>query len=152
MIPAGISVHDTGIDVIGQLAYDCELAGAARCQFVRFQPGRPDGPPATVARDPPDPDRPKRRVRVEGHVAARDVLELRGDTHLVLLPGDEPASGEAYFDLMVEDIDVTHAQLDERGLSPSAIAPGSIHRSFTVESPSGHTIKFNSTHVSDQPV
>jgi hypothetical protein len=80
------------------------------------------------------------------------VLELRGGTHLVLLRGDSPASGDAYFDLMVEDIDETHMQLVEKGLSPSVIAPGTIHRSFTVKSPSGHTITFNSTHVSDQPV
>lgn len=80
------------------------------------------------------------------------VLELRGGTHLVLLKSDAPASGDAYFDLMVEDIDASHAELVARDLSPSAIAPGEIHRSFTVASPSGHTIKFNSTHVSDQPV
>ena len=80
------------------------------------------------------------------------VLELRGGTHLLLLPAQEPAVGEAYFDLMVEDLEATHQQLCSKGLSPSAIAEGRIHSSFTLASPSGHTLKFNSTHVSDQPV
>jgi catechol 2,3-dioxygenase-like lactoylglutathione lyase family enzyme len=80
------------------------------------------------------------------------VLELRGGTHLVLLASDELPSGDAYFDLMVEDLDATHADLRSRGLAPSEIDVGQIHSSFSVASPSGHTIKFNSTHVSDLPV
>lgn len=80
------------------------------------------------------------------------VLELRGGTHLLLLPGSGPASGDAYFDLMVEDLDATHARLRALGLAPSEIEPGRIHRSFHVRAPSGHSITFNSNHVSDQPV
>ncbi|MDH3685021.1 MAG: VOC family protein [Myxococcales bacterium] len=80
------------------------------------------------------------------------VLELRGGTHLVLLRADEPVSGVAYFDLMVDDVDASHAELAGKGLAPSAIEMGKIHSSFTVACPSGHTIKFNSTHVSDLPV
>jgi catechol 2,3-dioxygenase-like lactoylglutathione lyase family enzyme len=80
------------------------------------------------------------------------VLELRGGTHLVLLAADEPASGEAYFDLMVDDLEAAHAELRAAGLAPSEIAAGRIHRSFSLPSPSGHTLKFNSTHVSDRPV
>jgi catechol 2,3-dioxygenase-like lactoylglutathione lyase family enzyme len=80
------------------------------------------------------------------------VLELRGGTHLVLLPAEKKASGDAYFDLMVEDVAATHEELRSKGLSPSPIEEGQIHSSFTVASPSGHTIKFNSTHVSDLPV
>lgn len=80
------------------------------------------------------------------------VLELRGGTHLVLLPADEPPSGPAYFDLMVEDLDSTHEQLHALGLAPSHIEKGRIHSSFTVTAPSGHVITFNSSHVSDQPV
>ncbi len=80
------------------------------------------------------------------------VFELRGGTHLLLLPAEEPGSGIAYFDLMVEDLAATHAELRARGLAPSEIDEGRIHSSFTVPSPSGHLIKFNSTHVSDQPV
>ncbi len=80
------------------------------------------------------------------------VLELRGGTHLVLLASEEPLSGTAPFDLMVEDLDATHGDLSERGLSPSEITRGKIHDSFTVRDPSGMDVKFNSTHVSDQPV
>ena len=80
------------------------------------------------------------------------VLELRGGTHLVLLRGEEVAPGDAPFDLMVEDLDATHRLLSDLDLSPSEIAEGKIHRSFSVRDPSGHLIKFNSSHVSDQPV
>ena len=80
------------------------------------------------------------------------VLELRGGTHMVLLPADGPEIGPSEFDLMVDDLEATRGQLVERGLEPSKIEPGNIHSWFTIESPSGHTIKFNSTHVSDQPV
>ncbi len=80
------------------------------------------------------------------------VLELRGGTHLVLIPSEELASGSADFDLMVDDLDATHENLQMLGLAPSEIQSGRIHRSFTVSAPSGHTITFNSNHVSDKPV
>jgi hypothetical protein len=80
------------------------------------------------------------------------VLELRGGTHLLLLRSEEPLSGAAPFDLMVEDLDATHRDLAARGLSPSPIERGKIHDSFTVRDPSGLDVSFNSTHVSDQPV
>lgn len=80
------------------------------------------------------------------------VLELRGGTHLLLLASDEPQSGTADFDLMVEDLDATRARLSELGLEPSAVEDGRIHRSFSVASPSGHRVVFNSSHVSSEPV
>jgi catechol 2,3-dioxygenase-like lactoylglutathione lyase family enzyme len=80
------------------------------------------------------------------------VLELRGGTHLVLLPGEEPASGPAYFDLMVDDLDATRERLVSLGFGPSEIESGRVHRSFSVLAPSGHTITFNSSHVSGRPV
>ena len=80
------------------------------------------------------------------------ILELRGGTHLVLVPSVETASGPADFDLMVDDLTATHGHLQALGLVPSEIQPGRIHRSFTVSAPSGHTITFNSSHVSDKPV
>jgi len=80
------------------------------------------------------------------------VLELRGGTHLVLLPATQPVSGPAYFDLMVDDLDATHERLRTLGLAPSGIQSGRIHRSFTVSAPSGHTFTFNSSHVSGSPV
>ena len=80
------------------------------------------------------------------------VLELRGGTHLVLLRSEGPLQGPAAFDLMVEDLEATHARLAEFGLAPSEIRSGRIHRSFTVRDPSGQDVTFNSSHVSDQPV
>ncbi len=80
------------------------------------------------------------------------ILELRAGTHLFLEALDQIEPGDAPFDLMVEDLDTTHSRLVGLGLSPSAISEGKIHRSFTIQDPSGHVVKFNSSHVSDQPV
>ena len=43
------------------------------------------------------------------------VLELRGGTHLVLTPGEQLASGPAYFDLMVDDLDAAHEECKALG-------------------------------------
>ena len=80
------------------------------------------------------------------------VLELRGGTHLLLLPAEAPVSESANFDLMVDNLEATHEELHCLGLAPSTIEKGRIHNSFTVTAPSGHSITFNSTHVSDMPV
>jgi catechol 2,3-dioxygenase-like lactoylglutathione lyase family enzyme len=80
------------------------------------------------------------------------VLELRAGTHLVLLQQPSITPGPARFDLMVEDLDATHADLTAKGLAPSEIKRGDIHHSFEVQDPSGHVITFNSSHNSDQPV
>lgn len=82
------------------------------------------------------------------------VLELRGGTHLILLPADKPAQGHAKapFDLMVDDLDATHSAWTAAGLEPSAIEDGEIHRSFTVTEPGGHVVTVNDTHASGLPV
>jgi len=82
------------------------------------------------------------------------VLELRGGTHLVLLPAEEPVppGTPAPFDLMVEDVPATHRHFSELGLAPSQIRPGDIHDSFTLRDPSGYDVTVNSSHVSDLPV
>ena len=82
------------------------------------------------------------------------VLELRGGTHLVLLPAKAPiAPGTpAPFDLMVEDIEATRKQFEEMKLAPSEMKRDRIHDSFTLTDPSGYRVTVNSTHVSDQPV
>ena len=90
------------------------------------------------------------RSIVKGETVA--VLELRAGTHLVLSRVDAVEPGQASFDLMVEDLEETHARLSKQDFAPSEIAPGKIHRSFTVRDPSGHVIKFNSSHNYDQPV
>jgi catechol 2,3-dioxygenase-like lactoylglutathione lyase family enzyme len=74
------------------------------------------------------------------------VLELRGGTHLLLLPGSTEADG-APFDLMVEDLDATHAKWKTRGLDPSPIERGRFHTFFTVRDPNGYLVTVYSSHV-----
>ena len=96
----------------------------------------------------PTPDLPATRefmlalgMRDIAHGEGFAVLELRGGTHLVLLPADEPASSDAYFDLMVEDLPATHEDLRAAGLAPSGIEECTIRSSLTIDSPSGHLHK-----------
>jgi catechol 2,3-dioxygenase-like lactoylglutathione lyase family enzyme len=78
------------------------------------------------------------------------VLELRGGTHLVILPGSPPEDGEAPFDLMVDDLDATHTEWSARGLDPSPIDRGRIHDAFTVRDPDGYVVTVNNSHVSGE--
>ena len=82
------------------------------------------------------------------------VLELRGGTHVVLRQAEQPpAPGTgAPFDLMVDDVDATHRDYAEKGLSPSPISRGRIHDSFEVAGPSGWAFTVNSSHASGQPI
>lgn len=82
------------------------------------------------------------------------VLELRGGTHVVVRRTEEPATPgtTAPFDLMVDDVDSTHADYAKKGLSPTPIQRGRIHDSFTVAGPSGWLFTINSSHASDKPV
>ena len=82
------------------------------------------------------------------------VLELRGGTHLLLEPTDDPIAlgTKAPFDLMVDDIDASHGKFGELGLSPSTIELAGSHRSFTILDPSGYEITVYSSHVSTLPV
>ena len=80
------------------------------------------------------------------------VLEMRGGTHLVLTTDPESQLIKGSFDLMVEDLDATHAHFTELGLAPGEIERGQIHDCFAVLEPGGTSITFNSSHVSDLPV
>jgi hypothetical protein len=80
------------------------------------------------------------------------VLELRGGTHLVLTADPESKLIKADFDLMVEDLDATHARFTELTLNPGDIERGQIHDSFELRDPGGTIITFNSSHVGDLPV
>lgn len=75
------------------------------------------------------------------------VLELRGGTHLVILPGAPEAGGDAPFDLMVDDLEATHADWTARGFEPSPIESGRVHSAFTVRDPDGYVVTVNSSHV-----
>jgi len=80
------------------------------------------------------------------------LLELRGGTHLVVTEDETSDLINGSFDLMVDDIDVSHAQFTKLGLSPGKIERGKIHDSFEMFEPGGTTILFNSSHVGDLPV
>jgi hypothetical protein len=82
------------------------------------------------------------------------VLELRGGTHLILLCKDPIVGGEAGFDLMVDDLEATHARLTQLGLAPSPIEPRPQldHDVFCVREPAGHLITIFSSHASGDPV
>jgi catechol 2,3-dioxygenase-like lactoylglutathione lyase family enzyme len=74
------------------------------------------------------------------------IFELRGGTHLLLFQSD-PAPGAAPFDLMVEDIDATHAAWTERGLNVSEIQRGQIHDGFDLTDPDGYVVSVRNSHV-----
>jgi hypothetical protein len=80
------------------------------------------------------------------------VLEMRGGTHLVLTSDPDSQLIKGSFDLMVEDLDATHAYFTELGLAPGEIERGQIHDCFTVREPGGANIIFNSSHVGESPV
>jgi hypothetical protein len=85
-----------------------------------------------------------REIERNEHVA---VMELRGGTHLVLVPGTPPTNADAPFDLMVEDLEATRAEWERSGLDVSPIENGRIHSSFVLQDPSGHRVTVNSSHV-----
>jgi len=78
------------------------------------------------------------------------ILELRGGTHLILLPEEGGETAPAPMDLMVEDLDGTHALWSARGLRVSPIQRGEIHDSFTITDPEGHAVTVNNSHVMGQ--
>ena len=80
------------------------------------------------------------------------VLEMRGGTHLVLTSDADSHLIKGGFDLMVDDLDASHAYFTELGLQPGEITRGQIHDSFEMSEPGGSSIIFNSTHVGELPV
>ncbi len=82
------------------------------------------------------------------------VLELRGGTHVVVRRAEgPPAPGTgAPFDLMVDEIDATHRDYAEKGLSPSPIRRGHIHDAFDLPGPDGWAFTVNSSHAGNRPI
>lgn len=80
------------------------------------------------------------------------LLEMRGGTHLAITSDGASSLLRGQFDLMVDDIEATHARLAELGYAPGKIERGEIHDSFEVREPGGNPILFNSSHVGDLPV
>jgi hypothetical protein len=86
--------------------------------------------------------------------ASVGVLELRGGTHLLLLPSTNPVvpGTRAPFDLMVDDLDASHGTFRERGLNPSPIQSNPTHRFFLLREPNGYDVVINSSHATGLPV
>lgn len=82
------------------------------------------------------------------------IFELRGGTHLIVLPKDDVIPGDAKFDLMVENLHATHQRFTSLGLLPTPIEsmPAIDHELFRVREPAGHLITFFSNHASGSPV
>jgi hypothetical protein len=82
------------------------------------------------------------------------VFELRGGTHLILMQKETVTSGNAPFDLMVDDIHASHRLFESLGLGPTAIEdrPAIDHQVFIIREPAGHLITIFSSHVSGKPV
>jgi hypothetical protein len=74
------------------------------------------------------------------------VLELRGGTHLVVVPATAEL-GEIPFDVMVDDVEATWGKFHDAGLEPTPIVPGGIHSSFKINDPFGRALTINSSHV-----
>lgn len=85
-----------------------------------------------------------RPVERNEHVA---IYELRGGTHLILVPGDVTDESDADFDLMVEDLEAEHERLTTEGCNPSEIGQNVNHRWFTVTDPGGNIVTVNNSHV-----
>ncbi|MEL6980853.1 MAG: VOC family protein [Actinomycetota bacterium] len=83
-------------------------------------------------------------MRLVVDMGRASILELRGGTHLILRSGT-PGSGS--LDLIVDDIDETHAVLDAAGANPSSIERGSPHDRFTATDPEGNVLVVNSNHA-----
>jgi catechol 2,3-dioxygenase-like lactoylglutathione lyase family enzyme len=82
------------------------------------------------------------------------VLEMRGGTHLLVLPGNRPVDPgtRAPFDLMVDDHADARARYASQGLEVSAMQQSPFHEYFTVREPNGYEIVVNSTHATGLPV
>jgi catechol 2,3-dioxygenase-like lactoylglutathione lyase family enzyme len=82
------------------------------------------------------------------------ILEMRAGTHLIIEKADESieSGASASFDLMVDDIEATHARLKDSGLQPTEIDSNRIHSYFTMTEPGGHQVLFNSSHNTGLPV
>ena len=77
------------------------------------------------------------------------IVELRGGTHLILNPAEQPVEdGEkAPFDLLVEDVDQVRRRFAADGVHATDIERGNIHDLFYITGPSGYRFRINSPHV-----
>lgn len=72
------------------------------------------------------------------------IVELRGGTHLIIRAGQ---GGQETLDLIVDDIDDTHAVLQQAGADVTSIRRGNPHDSFVATDPEGNELHIHSTHA-----
>lgn len=72
------------------------------------------------------------------------ILELRGGTHLIVAKRDGERGS---LDLIVDDIDDTHAVMVDAEANPGRIERGSPHDRFTATDPDGNVLIVNSNHA-----
>lgn len=79
------------------------------------------------------------------------IFELRGGTHLLVFPRDAapPGVSDPSFDMMVDNLEATHAEWVGKGIAVSPIADGypGGHTAFQVKDPDGNELRVYSTHV-----
>ena len=72
------------------------------------------------------------------------IVELLGGTHLIISSG---TAGNQKLDLIVDDVDETHAVLNAAGGRPTEIRRGSPHSTFVATDPEGNQLTIHSTHA-----
>lgn len=83
------------------------------------------------------------------------ILELRGGTHLMLFKAEEESPGRAIesFDLMVQNADDFHADLQSRGVPTTPVRDTyGGHRMFELTDPDGHVLTVLSDHTEGRDV
>ncbi len=87
----------------------------------------------------------KAGMRLVVNMGRAAILELRGGTHLIVSQGGD--AGQGSLDVIVDDIDETHAVLSELGAKPSRIRRGNPHDSFSATDPDGNLLSVHSNHA-----
>ena len=83
------------------------------------------------------------------------ILELRGGTHLMLFKAKGKPKGKTVdaFDLMVDNADTFHAELNRRGVTTTSVRDHhSGHRMFELTDPDGHVLTVLSDHTEGREV
>lgn len=73
------------------------------------------------------------------------IVELRGGTHIVVQAGGHRPGRS--LDLMVDDIDDLHRDLQAAGAEPTQIVRGNPHDRFTAVDPEGNRLHLSSSHA-----
>jgi catechol 2,3-dioxygenase-like lactoylglutathione lyase family enzyme len=83
------------------------------------------------------------------------ILELRGGTHLMLFKAEGASPGKTIdsFDLMVQNADAFHAELQQRGVPTTPVRDTyGGHRMFELIDPDGHVLTVLSDHTEGRDV